>query len=259
MGVAVWLLFLNKTYNFVRSSDLLLPSLFLVLAASNTAVSGCLDASTLLLLYSMLMFSILFRCYKAPDATREVFVTATFLAVGSMCDYTFLLLAPFTLIAMGMLGILRFREILAFAMGAAAPYWVGLGFGLITPQDFHMPPLAGMVTGYGVPPRLAWIATGTTILWICSGAAAMTTVVRLYAGNPKSRTFNYIIYLLSLYCGILMLIDAANFPSYLGTVYLCCTVEIANAFALNRMRKPLWLFGFITLAAVGFWIAANIL
>ncbi len=245
--------FLNKKYNFVRHSDFILPSFMLIFTAANPMASGFLGTSTLLMLVNLLALGVLFDNYRVRRASQDVFIVATFYSIGSMADYTFFVMTPMVLIAALMLKCLRIKEGLAFIIGLALPYWIALGFGLITFADFRWPHLSNLFNGYMPPADLITMIGGVTLLWFSSVIVALNTAVKLYAGNPRPRTFNYIIYLMSVYCALAMVLDSANLTAYLGTIYMCSAVMMSNFFMLNTIpRTKVWIACFYA-CAIAFW------
>ena len=257
-GVAIILLalsswFLNRNLNIVRHSDFTLPSLSLIFIAAHPLASCSLNASTLLWGVNLLSIAILYPAYRARNAAQEVFATATFFGIGSMMDYSFLVMTPFWILAMGMLKILRLREILAFLMGLAVPYWIGIGFGLIRLQDFHWPQFSTMLTGFLPPSDVATMLVGISLLTLVGALMALNTAIRLYAGNPRPRTYNYIIYLMIPYCAIAMAFDSGHLAAYLATLCFALAVSYSNLFILNNIpRTRLWL-SLIYLLMITYW------
>lgn len=251
-GAALWLWFINKKYNFVKSPDYTLPSLFMVMASANPLSSGLLSTSTLLLYFWLLAFTILFGCYRQRNATQEVFVVATFLSLGSMIDLAFLLMIPFAFIAAVMLKAMGWKEFLAFGMGLVAPYWVGFGFGWIKPEALHWFRVHTLFSTPAFTPELIAVAGGIGVFWLCSAMGALGSAVKLYAGNPTPRTQNYTIYLLSVYCLGCMIVNAPQFADYCGVLCLCMAVMFSNTLILNNIsRIPLWIW-IIALLNVGY-------
>lgn len=253
IAVSLWAWFLNKRYNFIKNSDYTLPSLLVLFLGSNPFDSGLLCTSTLLLVFWMIAFSVLFGCYRQRNASQELFLVATFIAIGSMADYAFLTAAPMVIIAAVMLKAMRFREVIAFLMGLVAPYWIGFGFGLLKPDDFHLPQFSNFTNGPLLPAELLTVGAGMGILWLCAAICALGTTVKLYAGNPKPRTFNYTIYLLSVYSVLCMIVDSGHLAAYLSTTYFSIAVMLANFFTLNNVyRTSLWIWIIAGLSAL-YW------
>lgn len=74
--------FLNRTHNFIRSTQPVLPAMFLVLAGSNPWLNYYLSSSTLICVVNLLALSILFGEYKSHNATQAMFAIGTFFPLG---------------------------------------------------------------------------------------------------------------------------------------------------------------------------------
>lgn len=254
VSYSLWIWFFNKRYNFVKSTDYTLPSLFILFTATNPLCIERLSTSTLLLGFWLLTFSVLFGCYRQRNATQELFLVATFLAIGSMFDYSFLVCAPMVIIAAIMLKAMGIKELMAFIMGLVAPYWIALGFGWLTPADFHIPQFSNYLNGPLLPAEVLTMGVGLGLLWICAAICALNTVVKLYAGNPKPRTFNYIIYLAGIYLPLCIIADSGHLSAYLDTLYFCIAVMVANFLTLFNVTRPaLWVW-IIAGLSIAYWV-----
>ncbi len=252
-GFSLWIWFLNKGYNFVRNSGFTVPAIFVILAASNPFITGAIDTSTLLLAFWLLCFSVLFDCYRQRNSTQEIFLVSTFLSIGSMIDYAYLVMAPMVIIAAVMLKAMRLREFLAFLMGLIAPYWIGLGFGLLKPEDFHVPQFANFTNGAILPSDMLTMSVGVGIISICAVLGALNTAVKLYAGNPQTRTYNYAVYILAIYSLACMVFDSSHLLSYIQTLYFGIAVMFGNLLALNNIPKTnIWVWSIAGLSVL-YW------
>lgn len=258
-GVSLWLWFLNKKYNFVKSSDQTLPSIFLISAAANPFAAGSLSASTLVLCFWMLAFSILFGCYRKRNSTQEVFVVATFLSFGTMFSPGFLLMIPMGIIAALMLKAMGLKELMAYGMGLAAPYWIAIGFGWIDPATLRLPEISNFFTGYELTLRQVTVLSGAGALCFIALLGALASAVKLYAGNPQTRAMNHTFTLLSIYCIICIIADTGNFPAYLGTLYAGAAVMLTNTLVLNNVSRPALVIWILALLSVGYWTSIAIL
>ena len=89
-AVAFGAFFLNRTHNFIRSTQPVLPVMFLLLAGSNPWINYYLSSSTLICAINLISLSILFGEYNSRNATQPMFAIGTFMSVGSMFQYAFL-------------------------------------------------------------------------------------------------------------------------------------------------------------------------
>ncbi len=239
--------FLNRRYSFVKGADGSLPVAMAILLASNPACIAYPGASVAMLIVNLVCLDILMKSYCARNAATEMFAIATYLSVGSMVEYAFL---PLVLVypVMGLMTkVIRLREIIAYGMGLVAPYWVALGFGIIGPSDFRMPEFLTVVPDTG--------SGGMLIIYVSLGVMALIDLIMtlnnallFYSGNIRVRTFNNLINLLGITCGISMLVDFGNFEAYAATFCFTSAVQTANFFAIRRIpRSTLWFWSILSI------------
>lgn len=242
VGAGFALQFLNKTYSLIQTTATVFPSAFLVFTASCPWLTARLSAATIMVCVAIISFYILFDAYKRLNATQEVFLVATLLSVGTMFQYAFLMLIPAFLLMLIPLKVFRIKEITAFLLGLAAPYWVGVGMGWIPVENFRLPTLTSF--HYGDVPAgdlLAGLLTiGFTALW--SFLLALNNAVKLYAGNTRRRLLNNTVIILGLASLLGMVVDFNNLTAYLPSFYVAAALQLANAYALWQIpRGRLWL------------------
>lgn len=251
--LTVTLYFVNKEFTFVQGSDTVLTGMFLIMATSNTWVSGMLTSSALLALANLICLLVLFGCYRKQNATQELFVIATILSLGSMIQYAFIFMMPVYLIGAIMLKCFRFKGLIAFLMGVAAPYWVGIGLGITPLESFTMPTFSNLFDGYGTKSGLFFGLLNIAVTVVVGLVLALNNGVRLYAGNTQRRLYNMVINVLGLVAAGCMVVDFNNMVAYMVTTYMITAVQFANLFALWNVNKGwVWLLGLSCLYIAGF-------
>lgn len=254
LAVAAFTLYLvNRRYSFVPGADTVLTGMFALLTASNIWVSGSLSSSGLLAISNIICLLVLFGCYRKRNASQELCVIATILSMGSMIQYAFIFMIPVYIVGSALMKCLSFKSLVAFIMGLAAPYWVGIGLGLVPLDSFTMPTMTNLFDGYIERGALFAGLVNVGLTALLSLILALSNLVKLYAGNTQRRMFNNVIYILGLVCLICIVVDAFNMVAYLGTLYFVAAVQIANLFALRRInRSGRVLFALCLLYIAGF-------
>lgn len=237
----------NKKHSFVRSTEALLPTAMAVILASNPVNTSYLGSPVVMLIVNLVCLDIIMKSYGSVNATTSMFAVATYLSLGSMVQYAFL---PMMMVypVMALMGkVLRLKETVAYVMGLVAPYWVALGFGLISFYDFRLPQfLAELPNADGNYLLLVFISLCT--LALVGLMMTLNNAMLIYAGNMKVRTFNNMINLLGFVCGVFMLIDFDNFGAYASTFCFAVSVQISNFFAMRRIpQSPVWFWGLLSL------------
>ncbi len=237
----------NKKHSFVRSTEALLPTAMAVILASNPVNTSYLGTPVVMLIVNLVCLDIMMKSYAAENATTSMFAVATYLSLGSMVQYAFLpLMIIYPLMAL-MAKVLRIKETVAYFMGLVAPYWVALGFGLISFSDFRMPQfLVNIPNADGNYLLMVFISLCT--LALVGLMMTLNNAMLIYAGNMRVRASNNMINLLGFSCGILMLIDFDNFGAYASSFCFAVAVQISNFFAMRRIpQSPIWFWGLLSL------------
>lgn len=247
--------FLNKRYSLIQSADMVLPSMFIIMTASNPWAEGALGSSSLMALANILCLTTIFGCYKIRNATQQVFVVATMLSLGSMFQYAFIFLIPGYILIALMIKCFRLREITAFMMGLIAPYWIAIGMGIVPPESFHLPTFTYIVDEFTSAHDILIGGISIGITALVAILLGLNNSVKLYAGNTKRRLYNNAIAVIGLICVIGMAVDFKNLPTYLASFYMTAAVQIANTFALWNIKRGALLLGIITLLYVGVFLA----
>lgn len=248
IALAIFLAFIfNKKHSFVRSTEAVLPTAMAVILTSNPVNTSYLGTPIVMLIVNLVCLDIMMKAYNAENATTSMFAVATYLSVGSMVQYAFLaLFFVYPIIAL-MTKVLRLKEFVAYLMGLIAPYWVALGFGLISFSDFRMPHfLANLPNADGNYLLMIFISLCT--LALVGLMMMLNNAMLIYAGNMKVRTFNNMINLLGFSCGLLMIVDFDNFGAYVSSFCFAVSVQISNFFAMRRIpQSPIWFWGLLSL------------
>lgn len=239
----VTLYFFNKQFTVVQGSDTVLTGMFIFTACSNVWVSGILTSSGIMALANLICLSVLFGCWQKHNATQEMFLIATILAVGSMFQYAFIFMTPVYLLGAMMLKCFNFRCLVAYLMGLAAPYWVAVGLGIVSVDAFTMPTFTNLFDGFASRSGLLVGMLNVAVTAFIGLILAFNNGVRLYAGNTQRRLYNMVVDLLGVACVMCMLLDFNNMVAYMATLYMITAFQLANLFALWHVhRGGLWLF-----------------
>lgn len=244
-AVILWLL--NKEYTLVKGTETALTGIYLLAASSNRWISGPLSSSVIIAMANLLCMYILFGCYRKRNATQELFAIATVLALGSMIQYAFVFLLPVYIIGAIMMKCLDIKGILAFIMGLCAPYWVGLGLGLLSPGNFHLPTITNLFNGYAPSGILFAGLCSVAVTVLCGLLLGLNNMVKLYAGNTRRRLNNNFACLLGLISAICVIVDFNNMLAYLATVYLITALQFGNLFSLWRISHA-WVWQLVITA-----------
>lgn len=241
-AAAIWRL--NHKFNFNRTTRPVLPALFLVFVASDPWITVELSSSLIMCAANVVALWLLFSVYDSPDATQPMFVTGTFISIGSMFEYAFVPMVAVYLIAAIVLKIFRVKEIMAFILGLVAPYWVCLGFGWISPLQFQIPSPSPLFSDPSQAADLFLLVLSAGIAVLFGLAFGIADAIKIYAGNSRVNAMNSVIVWMGIICAVCMTIDFNNLPAYLATLFFCVALQFANLCALWQIRHE-WLVSLI--------------
>lgn len=239
IGITALLIYLiNKSYNFIRTTEPAYVVLFMMMTCSGPWFTEGLNTSVLLALANVVSIGIIFGSYESRNATREMFILGVVVGIGSMFQYAFLPMAIVYVLLAVFMKVLRIKESLALVVGFLCPYWITLGIGWLHFSDFHFPsitPLFGLSWDYSeVFLLLAGIA-------VAAGLGIMVTLVnsiKLYAGNSRVNAMNLCVTTLGGAALLCLLVDFDNMPAYVVTLYLTCALQTGNICALWNPKMP---------------------
>lgn len=258
VAVTLTLYAANRQFTFVQGSDTVLTGMFVIMATSNVWVSGMLSTSAIMALANIVSLLILFGCYRSRNATQEIFVIATILGLGSMIQYSFIFMLPVYLIGAILMKCFNVKVLCAFVMGICAPYWVGLGLGIITLEEFRMPEFTNIFEGYASKSGIFFGLLNIAVSMSAGLLLALNNGVKLYAGNTQRRLYNVVINLLGIVVAICMILDFNNLIVYLVTAYMVVAVQLGNLFALWSIHRGwIWILSISLCYIAGFIMMVN--
>ncbi|MDE5552103.1 MAG: hypothetical protein K2I91_02775 [Muribaculaceae bacterium] len=233
---------INKQFSLIRGTDHVLTSLFVLLCCSNLVISSRLTSAMILLPVTLIAIAYLFNSYKSENATHMLFSIATFLSIGTMLQYAVIALIVAVFLSAIVMKCLRFREICAFILGLVAPYWIALGTGLITFDDFHIPNLSLIYISNTDMTFTLVTVIGCAVLFAIAALLALSNFVILFAGNTRVRCENSVINIFGLIAALCMVADYTNMFAYIGVFNLWVAVQLANLFALHQLHRSRLIF-----------------
>lgn len=240
---------INKKYSLIKGTDHVLTSLFLVFCCGNMMISSRLTPAMILLPVALIAIAMLFGCYKARNSTQEIFVIATFLSIGSMLQYAFAALVVAVFFSAFVVKCMRAKEFCAFILGFVAPYWIGIGLGLIDFAQFHLPDLSLVIIPRGDQASAFVEIIACAILMVTAALLSLYNMVILYAGNSRIRSENNVVNIFGTMACICMIADFSNIAAYTGIFYFWAATQFANLFALRQIPRS-WILFLIILAAI---------
>lgn len=236
IGVMVLIaMLLNKKYAFVKGAETMLPTAMCVLLTADPMMTSYFGTPVIMLGVNLICLWTLMGVYRAHNATHAMFVIATWLSLGSMFQYAFLPMMLIWPVLALMVKVMRLKEAMAYLMGLIAPYWVALGFGIVTFSDFNMPQFFTPLPEVGTGEYFFFIMLSLGTMALIGLTMSLNNAMMIYSGSVRVRIFNNMINLLGVWCFLCMLVDIGNLAAYASTFTFAVSVQIANFFAIRRI------------------------
>lgn len=241
IALITFLLYLiNKSYNFVRTTETTIYALFPIMAASCAWFTIELNTSVLLCLANVVCLGVMFSTYDTRNATQQMFIVGLVLGLGAMFQYAFLPMAMVYILWALFMKVLRIKETLAFLAGMVCPFWIVTGIGWIRLSEIHFPSITPLFSfskdHYDFLLLLIAIAVAAGIGFLL----VLINTVKLYAGNSKVNAMNLCVTALGAASVVCIIVDFDNMPAYVISLFMACAVQVGNICALWSPRLP-WL------------------
>mgnify|MGYP001115932613 CR=1 FL=1 len=135
--------------------------------------------------------------------------------------------------------IFNARSLVAAVLGVLTPWWLLLGFGIISPSDIAIP---SFVSIFSV------IDHEDTLLLMVTMGITTFALLKPIAYNARARAVNGTFTVLALLTVICACADYRNIISYVPMLNFCASMEITHYFSTHRGEKS-FIPVFILLAA----------
>ena len=248
------MLAVNKVYSFVRSVTHLLVSAFFLLQLANPLGLASFNAGTLLCLVTANSILPLFASYQDRHSQRSIFLIFAIIAAGSMFHYAFLALIPAFCLGFLYMGVFNIKGLLAMLFGLVTPFWIVLGLGIVSLDDFNPPQAAGIWHLIGQPQinRLLLLALATATTGIILAVSNLFTIINY---RMQTRVYNYFFVVLLVTTVIALCVNYRDVVVYLPLLNLTVAVQIAHAHTVKTTFHNRYVLLLLFIAAcVGFGV-----
>lgn len=228
----------NRLYNFIPSPDFVLQAMMLILLTSCCITTVTISTSTILMATNIVAIFLLFETYESYNASRNFFVMASVLSVGSMFQYAFLMMIPVYIIGGLLMKSFRLRELIAFLLGLVASYWVLVGLGIVPMPSLRMPDALQVLSTAKANNDLFMALLAGGIMSVMGVIFCIYNSLRLLNRNSRLRSMHTAINVMGIVSVLCLFLNFNNFVSYLGTIALWLAIETALLFELYGIRAP---------------------
>jgi len=230
------MIYINKVYNIPRTITLIYASFYAVMQTATPEISARFCSGTLLCVVVSGCLALMFSVYSNPMAIRRVFLVFFILSTALASQYAIVFYLPVFAIACAQMRIFTIRTLLAVLIGIITPWWIMLGLGVVTFEDFRLPCLSIVFSSAsGIDAMIIVITAGLTIL--IAAIAYVLSVLKLMTYNARTRACNGALNLASVFTVIAMAVDFTNFLTYLPLLNFCAAFQLSHAFVIRNTPR----------------------
>lgn len=230
-AVAAGMILFNRRFNFIPSTGEAYASAFMLMACSMPAATQTLSSSMTVAAATLVMLWYLFSLEESKSPPAGCFLLGTVPALGALVEQAFIPLALVPLLCLIALKQAGWRQTLSFIFGLAAPYWIGFGFGLLTPGMFRLPQFTPVWTA-GIPEGEETAVIETVFTAFAALMLMMAAIMRVFNANYRVRSCHTCVNLFGIAAILLMLFDSANFSAYTGLLFLFAALQLGDVIVL---------------------------
>ena len=236
VAAMIILLLLNKVHNVLRSMTSVYIAFFGAMMAATANLFVQFYTGTVLLIIVALSLLLILGCYRDVKATPRVYLIFLLLSGFAATQYCFIFYLPVFLIACAQMRIFNGRTFVAAMLGIITPWWIMLGFGIITLSDIHLPQLISVFAGIGPEDTvLLLITVGLTALLFLT--ALVLNLMKAIAYNARSRAVNGVISITALATIVAMGADYRNLIAYVPLLDFFAALQAAHYLSTHRVDK----------------------
>lgn len=251
VAVAVMMVLVNRTFNLLRTSSVLLGGLYLLMQCSVPEVSARFVPGTVLALLALIVTALLYSCYQRPERTQTVFLAFFLCTAASFAQAAALIYLPVLLAGCIQMRSFTLRTVVAAILGVLTPFWLMLGFhpegfrGLYLPDVWFSPSM--FLTGDFLSPLAATVAF--MLVWCMM--MLMHNLYRVYSYNARARALNGLMASMTVATMVLAVVCFGAPDSYLPPLMCFTAVQTALFFRINYERRSyIWVLSLAGVCAV---------
>lgn len=251
VAVAVMMVLVNRTFNLLRTSSVLLGGLYLLMQCSVPEISARFVPGTVLTLLALIVTALLYSCYQRPERTQTVFLAFFLCTAASFAQAAALIYLPVLLAGCIQMRSFTLRTVVAAILGILTPFWLMLGFhpdgfrGLYLPDVWFSPSM--FLTGDFLSPLAATVAF--MLVWCM--LMLMHNLYRVYSYNARARALNGLMASMTVATMVLAVVCFGAPDSYLPPLMCFTAVQTALFFRINYERRSyIWVLSLAGVCAV---------
>ncbi len=236
VAVGMVLIWINRTFNTMRSLTAMGATLFYVMECAMPGLTAHFYGGTLLALVALVCIVLLFSVYGLHDKQRRIYLIFFLLALGSFFQVAFLLFVPVFLLGCVQMRVFSLRTFLAALLGLITPPWILFGFGIVRPDMVHWPRMVMVWNLFDTDEMVkALVETGFTLL--CGVSFMVANLLKILSYNSRVRAYNGFINVLWIATAVYTMVNFNDFTFYIPLLYIFTAYQAAHFFTYHRNRR----------------------
>lgn len=230
------ILFINKTYNLLRTVTWLPIGLFAIMQGAIPQQVISLNSGSLVGLVIITCLFMMFDTYDNHSSTRTIFSTFLLLALAATTQYCFAIFIPLFWVICVQMRVLTLRGFIASALGILT-VWINLpAFGIVDINNIQVPDIDSIFTAADghTALYLMTVCGITTLMFIVSVTA---NALKTLAYNARSRALNGALLLVSLLAILAIIFDYNNCFAYVALLNFSAAYQITHYFVNHRYER----------------------
>ena len=236
VAVLVLMAMLNKGFNVLRSNTRLQLGLFALMGTAVPRLMLNVNSGIILALAVNVCAFLMFSSYDDPSGVRRVFLSFLIMSLGAAMQYCFVVFIPMLWVVTAQMRIFSLRTFLASVFGIATPWVILLGFGIVSPDDFHLPEVRGIFSTFGEESAEYFLAVTSFTAFLLVIAITLN-LSRTIAYNARARAFNGTLTLTAVVTIVAISVNYNNLLAYLPLLNVCAAYQITHWFVNHRFDR----------------------
>lgn len=236
--VLLGMLYLNRRYLLLHSHiKLYLALTTLILAAVPSAILSASFAGSLLALFIFWAMAVMYSSYKQKRVSRRIFLVFTIASALSVIHFGVVAYLPLLYLICIQMRCFSLRNLFASLIGLITPLWII--FGLYPSSISHVAwpqltwPQLSHLLSFSLPQIISISLTLFTAVVL-----TLANIVKVFYGfNARTRAFNGVLALTTLWTAAATMLDFDNAPSYLLLLSALVAMQLTLHFALSMRRR----------------------
>lgn len=234
--VAGLTVYINRTFNVLRSLTALVATMFMVMQMAFPSVLGQFYGGSLLAVVILMCVMLLFSVFGNALGQRRVFLIFFLLGGAAFTQVAYLFYVPVLLLGCIQMRMFSLRTFLAALLGLITPAWILFGLGLVDSSSLSWPEMTLVWSLFDAREMAqAIVSTGFSI--IAGSIFLVANLLKILSYNSRVRAFNGFLAMLFIFTAVFTLLNFNNFTFYVPLLNCLGAYQVGHFFTYRRHRR----------------------